>query len=384
MQRYRRPIPLLAISLVAALISSQGIANRQPDQQGALPSMPELSVSPPPSVTKSNNPKPKPAQKAILGLFEKYEVVGMNVDHGAKDLNDFILALIRNPEFPNKVNDIAVEGGNSHYQPILDRYILGENVSFAEVRSVWRNTTQVSFGLSNFYEEFFPLVRQINKALPREKKLRVLAGDSAIEWDKVKTRQDLKLYGGKNRDTTIASVMENEVLSKHRKALMLFGVFHLFHGMNGSAVEIYEKRYPNLTYIISDYSGFGQRVPSASKYNDELTKRIASWSVPSLVNVKGTWLADMDFAYFFPPLLIGQPNGKLKAGFPQGLSSFSKAVDGFLYLGPSDLLLSEHIPTSVYMDQDYLSELRRRGAIMNDGGALENILENEKSSGSGE
>jgi len=32
-----------------------------------------------------------------------------------------------------------------------------------------------------------------------------------------------------DRDASLASVMQNEVLSKHRKALMLFGDFHLFH-----------------------------------------------------------------------------------------------------------------------------------------------------------
>lgn len=345
--------------------------------------MPDLAVAPPPPATKDNTPRPKPAQKAVLDLFRKYEVVGMNAAHGEKDLDDFILALIRNPDFPNKVNDIAVECGNSRYQPILDRYIAGENVSLTEVRLVWRDTTQCqSFGLSSFCEEFFPLVRQINKTLPPGKKLRVLAGDPPIDWSKIKTRQDLKQYGGGNRDQSIASVMEKQVLSKHRKALMLFGVFHLFHGMHGSAVERYEKDYPNVTYIISEHGGFGRGVPSAAKYNDELEKRMASWPVPSLVNLKGAWLAEMDFAYFWPPLLMRQPNGEFQAGFPPGISSISKAVDGFLYLGPSDLLLDEHMPASVYMDQDYIAELRRRGAILNPG-ALDNDLAEEKASAGG-
>jgi hypothetical protein len=45
----------------------------------------------------------------------------------------------------------------------------------------------------------------------------------------------------------MVSVMEKEVLSKHRKALMLFGTFHLMHGIDDSAVSAYEKDYPNLT-----------------------------------------------------------------------------------------------------------------------------------------
>lgn len=371
MKTFTNTIRLLAIALVAVLFSVQAFTQQPASQQKAplpAPEMPDLSVSPPPPATKATTPKPKPAQEAVLDLFHEYEVVGMSVDHGEKDLDDFIFSLIRDPEFPNKVNDIAVECGNSLFQPILDRYIAGEDVSLTEVRPVWRDTTQYqSCGLTSFYEDFYPLVRKINKNLPPEKKLRVLAGDSPIDWSKIKTREDMKQYGGGDRNKSIASVMEKEVLSKHRKALMLFGTFHLFHGMGGTAVEIYEKEFPNVTYIIAEHNGFGRGVPSAEKYNDELEKRLASWPVPSLVTIKGTWLADMDFAYFFTPILIGTPNGEVHAGFPAGISSISKAVDGFLYLGPGNLLLSERMPTSVYRDQDYVTELRRRDAIMSNG-----------------
>jgi hypothetical protein len=126
---------------------------------------------------KGSNPKPEDATKAILAAFDKYEVVGMGAAHDNKDLDDFILHLIRNPAFPSAVNDVAVECGNSSYQSILDRYIAGEDVSLSEVRPVWRNTTQAMCGESGFYEEFSPLVRRINQRLSLEKKLRVLAGD---------------------------------------------------------------------------------------------------------------------------------------------------------------------------------------------------------------
>jgi hypothetical protein len=159
--------------------------------------------------------------------------------HGMKDVDDFILSLVRSPAFPEKLTDIAVECGNSLYQPVLDRYIAGEEVPFTEVRKVWRNTTQPMCGMSGFFEQFFPLVRTINQKLPPGKRLRVLAGDPPIDLDQVKTLQDVKNHS--NRTISIVSVMEEEVLSKHRKALMLFGTFHLFHGQAMSSVSVYEK-----------------------------------------------------------------------------------------------------------------------------------------------
>lgn len=73
------------------------------------------------STTKAVAPVPQPAISAILAAFDRYEIVAMPQGHGMQDLNDFILSLIRNPAFSEKVNDIEVEFGNSLYQPMLDR-----------------------------------------------------------------------------------------------------------------------------------------------------------------------------------------------------------------------------------------------------------------------
>jgi hypothetical protein len=143
----------------------------------------------------------------------------MHSAHGSKDVDDYILSLIRHPGFPSKVNDIVVECGNSLYQGILDRYIAGEDVPPTEVQDVWRNTTQLMCCLSGFYEQLFPLVRQVNLGLPATKRIRVLAADPAFDWNKVKSGLDVP-----RDDASIVSVMTKEVLAKKRKALMLFGL----------------------------------------------------------------------------------------------------------------------------------------------------------------
>src|SRR5689334_11467101 len=129
----------------------------------------------------ASDPKPQDATKAILAAFDKYEVVGVGAAHGFKELDDYILSLIRNPAFPNKVNDIVVECGNCLYQDVLDRYIAGEDVPLAKMELVWRNTTQIMCSLSGFYEQLFPLVRQINQKLPSQKRLRVVAANLPID-----------------------------------------------------------------------------------------------------------------------------------------------------------------------------------------------------------
>jgi hypothetical protein len=276
-------------------------------------------------------PTPEPAVAAILAAFDKYEVVGVPEDHGMKDVDDFIFSLIRNPAFPERVNDIVVECGNSLYQPELDRYISGEDVPFTEVRKVWRNTTQPMCDLSGFFERFFPLVRALNQKLPPERRLRVLAGDPPIDWEQVKTFQEMSKFLG--RDATIASVMEKEVLSKHRKALMLFGIFHLMHGMGG-AVSKYEQDYPNVTFVISELGVFDTELLRLS------TSPFASWPIPSLARAKGTWLGALELAHFLPPPITMDKECNFHNEFPkEAQKPMENLVDSFLYLGPQDLRL---------------------------------------------
>jgi hypothetical protein len=274
-----------------------------------------------------------------------------------KDVDDFIFSLIRNPAFPEKVNDIAVECGNSLYQPELDRYLSGDDVPFTEVRKAWRNTTQPMCGLSGFFEQFFPLVRAINQKLPPEKRLRVLAGDPPIDWEQVKTSEDQRKFG--DREASIASVMEKEVLSKHRKALMLFGTFHLMHSAGPFAVSAYEKNYPTVTFVISDLADFDTELPRLS------ASPFASWPIPSLVRVKGTWLGALDLTHFFAPHLMMDKDCNLHNGFPKEVQKpMEELVDAFLYLGPQDLRLFEQIPADIALDEDYMKELHRRMALV--------------------
>ncbi len=314
----------------------------------------QVAVSRPFSDSQSSTPEP--ALPAILKLFGTFEVVGMPAAHGQKDVDDFILSLIRDPRFSESVNDIVVECGNIRYQPILDRYIAGENVSFTEVQHVWRDTTQPMCGESGFFEQLYPLVRAINQHLPAVRRLRVVAADPPIDWTKVQTLQDITPFF--DRDGSIASVMEREVLSKKRKALMLFGVFHLLHRSGpgqGDAVTMYERNYPGKTFVISDlgyYSTSGEPVtdnPAA----------LGAW--PSLLRTKNSRLGSLGLGSFLPtPLTTDQDCNVVDAFAGKSSKPVSDLLDAFLYLGPQSLQLREPIPADIALDHVYRAEWLRR------------------------
>ncbi len=300
-----------------------------------------------------SEPVPEPAVPAILAAFDKYDVVAMPEDHGLKDLDDFIFALVRNPAFPGKVNDIVIECGNSLYQPVLDRYIAGEDVPLTEARKVWRNTTQPICGGwgFGFFEQLYPLLRVINQKLPPEKRFRVLAPDPPIDWDQMKSGDDFMKFA--HRDQSIASVMEKEVLSKHRKALMLCGTFHLIHlnDVRASAVSMYEKDYPNVTFVISELVAADAQASAA----------FANWPNPSIARAKGTWVGALDLGHFLPPSTRIDQDCNVHSDFPKHLQKpMEDLVDAFLYLGPKDLALKEEFPAYIVLDTEYMAEVRRR------------------------
>ena len=350
------------------------IGSTEAQQSIPLPGPGEEMAAPPRPTLTGNDPKPQDAAKAILAAFDKYEVVGMGAAHGNQDLDQFILNLIRDPELPGKVNDIVVECGNSLYQPILDRYIAGDDVPLDQARQVWRNTTQPMCSVSAFYEELFPLVRRINQRLPPERRFRMVAADPPVDWSKVKTAADFAGGQFMMRDPVIASVMEKEVLSKHRKALMLFGALHLYHNHAGpmlfaSAVEAYEKNYPGVTFVIADHAGFGSHSP-LEKYNDEFESRMAVWPIPSLVEtLAGTWLADLlDKTHSFGGMnvifRVGKDGKRTETPVDSSGVAFSRMADAYLYLGPRDLLLKAPNPAEVFLDRDYMAEMKRRATIL--------------------
>jgi hypothetical protein len=300
---------------------------------------------------------PEPAIPAILKVFETFEVVGITAGHGEKDIDDFILSLIRDPRFPASVNDIVVECGNVRYQPVLDRYIAGEDVPFTEVQHVWRDTTvQQMCGASSFYEELYPLVRSLNQRLPVTSRLRIVAADPPIDWSKIRSYEDLTPFF--DRDGSIAAVMEKEVLSKHRKALMLFGVFHLLHGGGpgqGDAVTRYERHYPGRTFVISDFGYYD----TGDKPPRDMTAPGGVW--PSLLRTKNSRLGSLGLDSFLPsPITTDQDCNVIDAFAGNSSKTVADQIDAFLYLGPQNALLTEPLPADIALDRAYRAEWLRR------------------------
>src|SRR5439155_16760311 len=100
-----------------------------------------------------------------------------------------------------------------------------EDLPAAAVKSIWRDTTKTASWEFPMYAQWLAAIRDVNRTLPATRRLRVLAGDTAIDWPRVQTHADWEALGDNN--FSFAEVIENEVLRKHRRAFVVLGSNHL-------------------------------------------------------------------------------------------------------------------------------------------------------------
>jgi hypothetical protein len=306
------------------------------------------------SLQSLDEPKPIDAFEGIVKAFDKFPIVALAEAHRLQEEADFIAQLIRRPDFSAKVNMIVVEFGNALYQDVIDRYIAGQKVSHTELRQVWRNTTQFFVWDAAIYEQFYANVRAVNQTLPAARRLRVLLGDPPIDWNKVQTREDAAPF----RDRLAREVVEQEVLTKNRKALIIYGGAHIMRNKGG--ISLLEQKYPQSMFIVKPYFGFLDR-------NDELEPRLATWPKPSLALIKGTWLGALDGSLIMRVSMIRVTKEGARIGpfNPFAGTKLEELVDAYLYLGPSDSLTTSAAPPETYQDEAYVKELKRRYSIAN-------------------
>ena len=245
---------------------------------------------------------------AIISAFGSHSVVALSEGtHGNEQGLAFQLSLIRDPRFALRVNDIVLEGPNARYQDLMDRYLRGEDVPVESLRRIWDDTTQQQANgpmWGGTVPETYRAVRQLNAALPPERKLRILLGDPPIDWDQVRQKGEPAKWIAL-RDTFPAALIEREVLAKHRRALVVFGNMHF---QRKQMLANYETAGEGpLATVVSalELSGSRTRVFSIWTATDadlsDLQPDVSTWRIPSLAVLRGTVLGAADFSRYFPP-----------------------------------------------------------------------------------
>jgi hypothetical protein len=282
--------------------------------------------------------KNQEAIQCVLAAFDRVNLVALGERHRTQEDSQFRLALVQTPSFPRKVNDIVIEFANPIYQSLLDRFINGEPTPVEEVRHIWRDTTQLRVWNCPVYEEFLYRVREVNAQLNPGERIRVLAGDSPIDWRAISTPADLDgpMMG---RNQSAANIIQSEVLDKKRKALVIFGSRH-FDKNQPKSIFGRLKEDPRATwFIINSFGGPG--LPAVTAANVATAKKPALLRLdrePAMAQIsalelvgEGTYREKMvdgkRVLQDGKPVLIPAFDSDLKIG---------EVTDAFLYFGAED------------------------------------------------
>src|SRR3989449_36203 len=188
--------------------------------------------------------------RTLISAFDQFDIVALGEAHGRFRVDSELrIAMVRHPDFAKKVRNIVVEFGSTTEQSTLDRYIRGENVSRAQLEKVWKTTTQAANGVWDqpIYTDFFAAVRDVNSKLPADARVRVFGGDPGPG-------------DNRSRETAAFSVLKEQVLQKHGKALVIYGAAHFYRtmprdylasvGEDIGIARMLEVDYPGRTFVV--------------------------------------------------------------------------------------------------------------------------------------
>jgi hypothetical protein len=181
--------------------------------------------------------------------------------------------------------------------------------------------------------------------LPPSRRLRVLAGDTAIDWNRVHTHADWKALGDNN--VSFADVIVNDVLRKKHRALVVLGMSHVLKSGDGKGAADtttrVESRYPGSTYVVL----LDNRGLLEPPVRELVRLHRLSENEPVLCELAGTPLGNVHYG-----------------GFPYNdATPLIANADALLYLGPSEMR-TRGLPPAGSLDSAYLKEVDRRSMIV--------------------
>ena len=326
--------------------------------------LPTFCVAQAPQHSGTHGTQADSADDGVFAAFQRGPLVGLSDDHALAQEEDFYVSLITDPRFTKEVGNIVVEFGNASQQKTIERYVNGEDMPYAELRKVWGDTSYVGWFptvTALGYLNFYAAVRAVNAKLPVEDRIHVWLGGKPIDWSNIRTKEDLSKVVSGQADRFPADLVEREIMSKHKKALLLYGTFHFYD--KGALAELIRQRHPESLFVITPYAGFADWSCSQT-----FESRAISWPLPALV-VAGQLGMEQQAPDASCKLLdassFAQMTEAQKAKIRADMESQTSVLVGnaLLYLAPAQTLTKSPLSPDLYLDPEFRKENDRRAAL---------------------
>lgn len=207
---------------------------------------------------------------ALLAAFDHVDVVALGEAHGRQADLDLRLRLVRHPAFSQKVRYIVTELGSAEHQRLVDRYLEGGDLAPAE-RQFARGT--------GAHAELIDAVREVNRGLTAARRLRVISASPSAN-------------DTRDRTEVAVSILQEHVLQKNEKALVVFGAGHLWH-REGGITKSLQAIIPGRVFVVESLAtvASGQRTPAHDELDQALVsleRTVSSSKRPIVLSLRGT------------------------------------------------------------------------------------------------
>jgi len=204
----------------------------------------------------------------IMGLFGTHDIVILcERHHGETTQYDFILDLISDPRFIDRIGNVFTEVGTSSMRGAVHDFLFSENLTEREIEkkalNIYRNLTWFPMWEKHNFFAFLKQLYSLNNSLAAAKKVNLYFSDMPFSWEGM-TREKYKEFRStlRNRDRTIAKqIIEtfNEISqseANRRKALVVMNYRHAFNDRFTHLHKSSEVKGENVgRYLFEEYPG---------------------------------------------------------------------------------------------------------------------------------
>jgi hypothetical protein len=307
--------------------------------------------------------KPLEPISAIFDAIKRFPLVGVAELHFLQEWHDFMTRLLLHPALPSTLTDVVVEFGNALYQPIADRFVLGDQpVSRPHLEQIWRYQGWDA----PVYEQFFRTVRAVNWMRPAERRIRVLLGAPPMDVPNVHSASDqaFRRWWTTPVDDYYVGLVEREVLGKGRRALLIAGGGHVLRGLQRNdsprhvnAATLLVRRHPGKLFVVDTIAlPPGKQKDAAGR---RLQATLAGWPRPALASLAGTWLGATT-----QRLDGGWINNIADRALSPAAARYDAQADAILYLGPGEALTASQPDPQIFETGPYRKQLERLNPIV--------------------
>ena len=289
--------------------------------------------------------------------------------HTAVEPFEFYQELIKTPSFFNTVNYIFLEVLSINKQQHIDTYYASEPENIELLYPAFQDDVN---GTGWAYKTYFDLLHTIyilNKTLPEDQRLKVIAVSNPTYWSEIKTVKDLELFQKSMGSydfvmyKTIALEMDN--FEKDKKGVFFTNTRHAYKGIKNKKNKLYwntgtffHQWHPDKTYSVRFHNV--QLLIEKKETIVFLWGRIGGGIWDNAFEVFG----NKPVAISLKDNVFGQESyvGNHMLNVAPNQSMYD-AYDALIFLGPLEKMQKTAIVDFIYT-KEYMKELERRYPIL--------------------